>query len=55
MKDVADQFLELAEKISPAPAIEDVRKRAEAIWQNTGGDSETNWIQAERQFCWASQ
>lgn len=50
MKDVADQFLELAEKISPAPAIEDVRKRAEAIWQNTGGDSETNWIQAEREL-----
>ena len=50
MKDVADQFLELAAKIAPTPAIEDVRRRAEQIWQKTGDDAEKNWLQAEREL-----
>ena len=53
MKDVADQFLELAEKIAPAPAFEDIRVRAHEIWLQARlngspeANAEGNWLQAE--------
>ena len=50
MKDVADRFLALAEKIAPQPDHNKIKELAQSLWEKDGGEADENWLKAELQL-----